>query len=179
MRLICGIVRLDGAEATRSDLHAMFAALTPSGLASCARSRVEGNAALGVLDFSTKGTDTCGSLPVGPDGSWLAADARLDDAAGEDEGTAIREAFSRWGPDLPGSLHGDYALALWQPGERKLTLARDIMAVRPLCYFHQPGRVLAFASLPKGLHASGIAPRITLRAEGKASHGDGNGSQGS
>jgi asparagine synthase (glutamine-hydrolysing) len=61
--------------------------------------------------------------------------------------------------DLPNDLHGDYALAFWQPGERKLTLARDIMAVRPLCYFHQPGSVFAFASLPKGLHGSGIAAR--------------------
>jgi asparagine synthase (glutamine-hydrolysing) len=104
------------------------------------------------------------SLPAGPDGSWLASDARLDGAAAEDadgdnEARTVFAAFSKWGPDLPGHLHGDFALALWQPRERKLTLARDIMAVRPLCYFHRPGRVFGFASLPKGLHASGIAPR--------------------
>ncbi len=164
MRLICGIIRLDGGAAKRSDLRAMFAALTPRELAPCVQSRVEGSAALGVLDFVTSSTETDGSLPVGPDGSWLAADARLDSATGEnpagkDEEQAVFAAFSKWGPDLPGYLHGDYALALWQPGERKLTLARDVMAVRPLCYFHRPGHVFAFASLPKGLHASGVAPR--------------------
>lgn len=137
----------------------MFAALTPQGFAPNAHSHIEGPAALGVLDFSSPSADIEGALPVGPDGSWLAADARLDVAAGEEESRTVFAAFSKWGPDLPNYLHGDYALALWQPGDRKLTLARDIMAARPLCWFHRPGRLFAFASLPKGLHASGIAPR--------------------
>jgi hypothetical protein len=112
LRLICGIVRLDGAEANRSDLLAMFAALTPAGSAPCRHGRVGGCAALGVLDFSSSE----GVLPVGPDGAWLAADARLDGAEEANEAQAVFTAFSKRGPDLPGYLHGDYALALWHPG---------------------------------------------------------------
>lgn len=187
MRLICGLVRLDDAEATPSELRSMFAALTPPGFFPLTHSRLEGCSALGVLDFSAPAANPqdnhaggplvnpdggllvspaggllvnpAGGLVVNPDGSWLAADARLDCATGENEAPTISAAFSRWGPDLPGYLDGDFALAFWQPRDRELTLARDFMGVRPLCYFHQPGHILAFASLPKGLHASGIAPR--------------------
>jgi asparagine synthase (glutamine-hydrolysing) len=52
-------------------------------------------------------------------------------------------------------LNGQFALAWWDPGPRRLTLVRDRFGVRPLHHAALPGRGLAFASEAKGLFASG------------------------
>jgi asparagine synthase (glutamine-hydrolysing) len=167
MRLICGVVRLDNDPVSAATLAAMVAAMTPAGLAPRLQQRVEGSAALAVLDFtqpaSADGTD---GLKPGPDGTSLAADLRLDRPSelaallglpGSTEAEALAlAAFRRWDEDLPDRLDGDAALAFWTPATRRLVLTRDIMGVRPLCWAHQPGQWFAFASLPKGLHGSGV-----------------------
>lgn len=104
--------------------------------------------ALAVLDFTRSAAPN--PLPQGNDGVWLAADLRLDQPG---DPLALLE---RHGLDLPDHLHGDFALAAWDPRSRRLLCARDIMGVRPLCYLHRPTRLFAFASLPKGLHGAGI-----------------------
>jgi len=167
MRLICGFVHLDGAPADSGTLTAMFSALTSPGLSQSAAFRVDGPAALGVLDFSRRQPEA--DLPEAPDGTWLVADLRLDrpcDLAktlglppGTNAETLAIAALAKWGQDLPDRLDGDFALAAWDPRQRRLLCARDIMGVRPLCYTHRPGRLFAFASLPRGLHASGVASR--------------------
>jgi asparagine synthase (glutamine-hydrolysing) len=123
-----------------------------------------------VLDFSAPDCfRQSANLPLGPDGTWLAADLRLD-RAGElsaaldlPRGTGMEAlalaGLTRWGEDLPDRLDGDFALGAWNPQQGRLTCARDIMGVRPLCYTHRPGRLFAFASLPRGLHSSGIVAR--------------------
>ncbi len=161
MRLICGIVHLDGAPAQADTLARMVDALTTPGLAPHVARRVEGPAALAVLDFSSR-------RHVSAD-MWLAADVRLDRpralaaALGlserSDEEALVLAALDKWGEDLPDRLDGDFALAAWEPRQRRLTCARDFMGVRPLCYTHKPGQLFAFASLPRGLHASGVAAR--------------------
>lgn len=162
MRLICGVVRLDGAPASGDTVNAMFAALTAPGLEPHAVRWVDGPAALGVLDFS--GDARAIELPRGEDGSVLAADIRLDRADGEDQEQVALAAFSQWGPDVPDRLHGDFALAKWNPRTRDLMLARDIIGARPLCYTHQPGRCFAFASFPHGLFgADVVAPSLELQ----------------
>lgn len=167
MRLICGLIRWDGAPADARQLAAMAAALTAPGLSPHLTTRVEGPAALAVLDFAAP-ADAGDGLPHGPDGTGLAADLRLDrpaelatalglPAATAPEALALA-ALARWDVDTPDHLHGDVALAHWQPGRRRLLLARDIMGTRPLCWSEQPGRGLAFASLPRALYGSGLVP---------------------
>lgn len=155
MRLICGLFRLDGAPADHATLDAMVAALAAPGLSPQVTRHVDGPAALAVLDFAPPAEGPV-TLPHGPDGIRLAADLRLDRPGGPD----ALDAVTRWGKDLPDRLDGDFALAAWDGRRRRLLLARDIMGVRPLCWSQRPGRLFAFASLPRGLHASGIvAPR--------------------
>lgn len=167
MRLICGLVRLDGAPADPATLAAMMAALTAPGLSLGVTLRVEGPAALAVLDFAAPTEAAAAPLPSDPGGLWLAADLRLDRPAELARALGVPAATTpenlvlaglrRWDADLPDRLDGDFALAAWDPARRRLLCARDIMGVRPLCYAHRPGRWFAFASLPKGLHGSGVA----------------------
>jgi asparagine synthase (glutamine-hydrolysing) len=57
-------------------------------------------------------------------------------------------------------LNGQFALAWWQPGPRRLTLVRDRFGVRPLHYALLDDGTLVFGSEAKALFASG-----ELRAE--------------
>lgn len=76
-------------------------------------------------------------------------------------------AWEKWGEGCFDRLYGDYAFALWDRAERRLVLARDPLGGRPL-HYHRGKEVLAFASMPKGLHVlPGIpkAPNETHVAE--------------
>ena len=56
-------------------------------------------------------------------------------------------------------FNGQFALAWWEPEERRLTLARDRFGVRPLFYSPRPDGSLVFASEARALFASGeVAP---------------------
>jgi asparagine synthase (glutamine-hydrolysing) len=172
-------MRLDAAPAGASALETMIEALQAPGLTPAIRSRVDGPAALAVLDFSNRCPNPAWeALPTDQRGVWLAGDLRLDrpralastlglseKAAADDLALA---ALARWSADVPDHLDGDFALAGWDPRRRRLLLARDIAGARPLCYTHRPGRFFAFASLPRGLHDSGItAPEPDLVALGR------------
>ncbi|HEX8444164.1 MAG TPA: asparagine synthase-related protein [Allosphingosinicella sp.] len=61
-------------------------------------------------------------------------------------------AWERWGEETLDLLNGDYAIAVWDEIERKLTLARDPFGQRPL-FYHRQQRFFAFSSMPKGIHA--------------------------
>jgi asparagine synthase (glutamine-hydrolysing) len=52
-------------------------------------------------------------------------------------------------------LNGQFALAWWEPAERRLTLVRDRFGVRPLHWVSLPDGGIAFASEAKALFASG------------------------
>ncbi len=63
------------------------------------------------------------------------------------------EACAAWGVEATvGRLIGMFAFALWDRKERRLTLVRDRMGIKPL-YWHQAGDRFAFASELKALHA--------------------------
>lgn len=66
-------------------------------------------------------------------------------------------AFERWDEQVVDHLVGDFAFAVWDARERRLVLARDPFGQRPLCY-HQGPDFIAFASMPSGIHASGLVP---------------------
>lgn len=161
MRLICGILHLDGTAATAGPLDAMAAAMVPPGLTPRVDMRVNGPLGLAVVDFNSQG----GGL-IERDGSIIAADARLD-RPGRDPAQMLVDATARYGVDFPDHVDGDVAIAVWRPDRAELLLGRDFMGVRPLSWTWRAGRWFAFASLPKGLHGSGMAsPAIDPPAVG-------------
>lgn len=110
---------------------------------------------------------------VSSDGSGvLIADVRLDnreelsDSLGTSRGESARlsdadlllKTLARWGEGALDRILGDFAFAWWQPERRTLLLARDAMGQRPL-HFHRGDGFVAFASMPKGLHALPEIPR--------------------
>lgn len=119
---------------------------------------------------------------TGGGGRWtLVADARLDDrdgvaralgiAAGEArsqcDAALLLAAWERWQDRCFDEVAGDYAFALWDRETRRLVLARDALGGRPL-HYHEGLGFVAFASMPKGLHAlPGIpyAPDLERNAE--------------
>jgi asparagine synthase (glutamine-hydrolysing) len=151
MRLICGILKLDGTVAEQSVLDSMATAMTARGRVPTATRRLEGALGLAALDF-TGNSDGLADQ----DDCIIAADARLYRTASE-EHVAIEAALQRHGADFPDHIDGDFAVALWQRDAGTLWLGRDFMGVRPLAWTWQPGRWFAFASLPKGLYGAGLA----------------------
>ncbi len=101
----------------------------------------------------------------------LVADVRLDNRAelADSLGIASAEAkamadsailmaaLERWEEEAVDRLEGDFAFALWDSGRQRLVLARDFIGQRPL-HFHRGADFLAFASMPKGLHALAEVP---------------------
>jgi asparagine synthase (glutamine-hydrolysing) len=151
MRLIAGVLQLDGSSATESLLARMAAAMTPPGLRPSLACRVDGPAGLLALDFSN------GQAAIPERDGWLvAADLRLDRPTGTVEDQVLR-VIADHGADFPDRLDGDFGVALWDRRREELWLGRDFIGARPLAWTWSAGRHFAFASLPKGLHASGLA----------------------
>ena len=167
MRLICGAWLLDGADVPRGTLPAMCAAMQSATRTPVVETWVKGSVGLGVLDFAAPPGSSL--LKSADDGSMLAADLRLDNPAEvcrlsrlKTSSGAAEIALSVLKSADPASvnlLEGEFALALWSPGDRRLLLARDAMGVRPLFLHHTPGKYLLFASLPAGIFASGLVER--------------------
>jgi asparagine synthase (glutamine-hydrolysing) len=109
----------------------------------------------------------------GKSGAILVADVRIDNR--EEVAAALRmpngelrtksdadlmlAAFERWGDRCFERLVGDYACAIWEKKYRRLLLAVDALGMRPL-YFHRADGLIAFASMPKGLHALSEVPYL-------------------
>ncbi|MFH2231649.1 MAG: asparagine synthase (glutamine-hydrolyzing), partial [Patescibacteria group bacterium] len=62
----------------------------------------------------------------------------------------LLRAFSRWGEECLPKLNGIFAFAIWDKEEKKLTLARDQIGVKPLYYFWN-GDKLIFSSEIKSI----------------------------
>lgn len=60
------------------------------------------------------------------------------------------------GDDFLSHLPGTFALALWESGAQRLTLARDRFGERPLYWARTSDGLLLFASEPQALRASGL-----------------------
>lgn len=169
MQLICGFLHLDGRLAEPGQLAAMVAAMREQGLTPAVASYTEGPVALARLDFAPPSAGSQSglpptSLPCGASGMVLAADCRIYESIDgrADEATVLAGLENRGSERADAGLRGllgDYALAAWNPRDRTLLCARDGIGIRPLFIADQPGRVFAFASLPRGLTASGFVPR--------------------
>lgn len=91
------------------------------------------------------------------EGAVLIADGspRSEGAAGEARSVrGLLDYYRGDGLRFAESLSGDYALALYDPAERTLTLARDAIGQRPL-YYAETDDGLVFASEPRALFAAG------------------------
>jgi asparagine synthase (glutamine-hydrolysing) len=108
----------------------------------------------------------------------LVADVRLDNreeligalGTGRDQwadSDILLHAWERWQESCFERLVGDYAMAVWDSAEKRLTLARDATGQRPLLFWHDRSRV-AFASMPGGLLKSPVV-RTAFHFEALAS----------
>jgi asparagine synthase (glutamine-hydrolysing) len=70
--------------------------------------------------------------------------------------------YRRLGLDFARELRGMYALALHDPAEGRLVLARDPFGIKPL-YYAETAQGFAFASEPASLLASGLVPPELVR----------------
>ena len=171
MTALAGLWRFGGGG-DRSGCARMLAAQALYGPHGTAQAEL-GEAALGRALFRTLPEDRFDRQPlVGGEGRFLlVADARLDNRAELAEALAVPPdrartmadadfllaAWERWEDGCFAHLLGDYAFALWDARERRLSLARDPFGGRPL-HYHRGSGFIAFASMPKGLHALAEVP---------------------
>ncbi|MFC8274574.1 asparagine synthase (glutamine-hydrolyzing) [Streptomyces sp. NPDC057271] len=76
----------------------------------------------------------------------------------------VLHAIDAWGRDAPGRLEGMFAYAAWEPARRRLTLARDRLGIKPLCYA-RTGAGTVFGSEPKAVLAHPAVP-VALDTDG-------------
>jgi asparagine synthase (glutamine-hydrolysing) len=77
---------------------------------------------------------------------------------GHSDTEVLLELFSREGMDCLARLNGIFAFAIWDSGQRILTLARDGIGVKPL-YYAETKKGFLFASELKAILASRDVPR--------------------
>jgi asparagine synthase (glutamine-hydrolysing) len=134
------------------------------------------NATLGRCLFRTVPEDIFDTQPLraGSDGWMFVADARIDNrdeiaaALGSSasfktvsDSEVLFRAYGRWGDKVVEHVVGDFVCAVWHEESKSLTLIRDAAGQRPLYYCVSEG-VVAFSSMPSGIHAAGI-PRLVDR----------------
>jgi asparagine synthase (glutamine-hydrolysing) len=80
---------------------------------------------------------------------------------GNDAEVAVH-LYEEQGADLAKRLRGMFAIAIWDGRERKLTVIRDRLGVKPM-YLYRDGRTLLFGSELKALLAAGMPGEIQLQ----------------
>ena len=84
--------------------------------------------------------------------------ARTEEFATTCDTEVVLRLLEREGLEALHRLNGQFALAWWQPEQRRLTLVRDRFGVRPLFYSLLDDGTLVFGSEAKALFASGEVP---------------------
>jgi len=164
---IAGFFRRAGAVGEISDLEALAQALLHRGPDSTDL-WLDGpigllNDRLAIMDLDG------GDQPLfGPQGSVLVANGEIynnlelrSELAGHVFKTGsdcepVAHLYDRDGLSFARSLRGMYAIALWDPGRRRLVLARDPFGIKPL-YYTETDQGFFFASEPQALIAAGLA----------------------
>ena len=151
---IAGLLRLDGAPVSRPQVERLVRAQGPRATAG-ARIHVSGNVGIAQLWSRIDPGEA-----VGRRGAVAVGDVRIDNrselaaelGAGPDASDLrlVVEGFERWGSSTPERLYGDFAVAIWDPVERRLLCFRDRFGTKPLVVRPSPGR-FAFASQPAGV----------------------------
>jgi asparagine synthase (glutamine-hydrolysing) len=105
-------------------------------------------------------------------GAVIGADVRLDnrddllvrlgitpaDAMTWADARVVLTAWEKYGNDLWPMLRGPFAIAIWDPRQNVLVLARDQLGLG-VAVWHKNERFFAFATAPKGLFALAEVPR--------------------
>lgn len=164
-----------GAEADQASLGRLVNALRhrgPDGDGTyAARNVALGQTRLAIIDLET------GNQPLyEPGGAVLVANGEIynylelreeldtADFATHSDCEPPLHLYRRHGLDFVDHLRGMYAIALYDPIEGHLVLARDPFGIKPLYYAQTPAG-FAFASEPQALLAAGlIEPRINAEA---------------
>jgi asparagine synthase (glutamine-hydrolysing) len=169
---IAGLLRFDGQPVNRRELDRVANALNRFGPD---RSDVVVRDMAGFVHVLSVMTpeDRFDNQPFqGRNGVLMTADLRLDnrddvlakigiapqDAAGWADSRVVLAAWEKFGDQLWPLLRGPFAVAIWQPHQRTLTLARDHLGLNVLMW-HRGARFFAFASMPSGLFAMNDVPR--------------------
>jgi asparagine synthase (glutamine-hydrolysing) len=169
---IAGLLRFDGRAVTRHDLGRAANALRQYGPD---QSEIVANGSIGLVHVLMRMTaeDRFDRQPWrGASGSLITADVRLDnrddvlarigiprrDAAAWADSRVLLTGWEKLGDDLWPMLRGPFAVAIWDPCSRALTLARDHLGLNVVMW-HKAERFFAFATMPNGLFAFANVPR--------------------
>ena len=166
---IAGMMTVDGSAPAAEPLERLLAALAHRGPDGVGRYRsgplAMVQSRLAIIDLET------GDQPIyEPGGAALIGNGEIynyRELAAALPGTVFStrsdcepplHLWRRDGLDFTRSLRGMYALAIYDPTEESLVLARDPFGIKPL-YYAEVASGFAFASEPKALLAAGIVPR--------------------
>jgi asparagine synthase (glutamine-hydrolysing) len=169
---IAGLLRFDGRVVTRHDLGRATNALRQYGPD---QSETVASGSIGLVHVLMRMTaeDRFDRQPWrGASGSLITADVRLDnrddllahigiprrDAAAWADSRVLLTGWEKLGDDLWPMLRGPFAVAIWDPRSRALTLARDHLGLNVVMW-HKAERFFAFATMPNGLFAFANVPR--------------------
>ncbi|MDP7546763.1 MAG: asparagine synthase (glutamine-hydrolyzing) [Alphaproteobacteria bacterium] len=165
---IAGIMTADGAAPEQSALDTMQATLRHRGPDGAGQYSGSGigmvHTRLAIIDLET------GDQPIiSPDGTALIANAEiynyleLRETLGEAPMKTQSDCepalylYRREGIDFANQLRGMYAIAIYDPGEEQLLLARDPFGIKPI-YYVEGAFGFAFASEPTALIKAGLVP---------------------
>lgn len=116
--------------------------------------------ALGQCSFHTTAEASQSSLPLrSDDGHVLVMDGRVDNweelretvlqkggrLPNRSDASLVLEAYRIWGEACVEHIDGDFALAIWKPGDGQLFCARDRLGFKPF-FYHWNGTKFYFAS---------------------------------
>ncbi len=163
---IAGLLRFDGQDVRRFELERVANALRAHGPD---RSDVVAHGGIGLVHVLMRITpeDNSDRQPFrGASGAMITADLRLDnrhdmlarlgrtaqEAMSWPDSRIVLSAWEKFGDAVWPMLRGPFAVAIWKPQTRTLTLARDPLG-RHVVMWHKAAGFFAFATMPNGLFA--------------------------
>ena len=172
---ICGVVDADRDRPALEAVEAMNQALVHRGPDSGGVWSMDG-AALGARRLRIRDLDAGDQPMVSRDGRYVmvfngeiynAEDLRSEL---ESKGAAfttrcdtevVLEAFALWGPESVERLNGMFAIAVWDTVERRLTLTRGRLGIKPLYLTTQPGSIVFSSELDSLMQSRRIERNVS------------------